>query len=246
MSLNLNKGSDHASGSSEGGKKGLNLNKSQSSGSDADPVPGQVETSNTYNDGSGGRSKSGLYVIIGLVLIIGIVWYFMKGESDPVGAKEQSVVTAGVQSEENSGNDSLPKSASPETPPQETINLPVPETPTVLANGATNSQALAQFKPGIASSPSINDQTVGQINSHLSSNAANAITLIGYASSEGDISYNQQLSLERATQIRALLVSKGVDGSKIKVLAGGIDNPVADNSTAEGRQRNRRVEVIMN
>lgn len=67
----------------------------------------------------------------------------------------------------------------------------------------------------------------------------------GHADNTGSAEYNLKLSLERAESIRAALVEFGV--GEERMLAGGYGSqfPVASNETAEGRERNRRVEIVI-
>jgi OOP family OmpA-OmpF porin len=69
------------------------------------------------------------------------------------------------------------------------------------------------------------------------------VDVIGDTDSIGSEEYNQQLSLRRATSVKDYIVTKGVDASIIDVSGKGESQPVADNSTKEGRAQNRRVEV---
>jgi OOP family OmpA-OmpF porin len=66
----------------------------------------------------------------------------------------------------------------------------------------------------------------------------------GYASSEGTAAHNMSLSRDRANSVKTYLVNSGVSASKVKVKAYGETNPIADNSTEEGRIQNRRVSFI--
>jgi len=72
---------------------------------------------------------------------------------------------------------------------------------------------------------------------------ADKVTITGYTDSIGTDEYNKKLSLRRAEAVRDYLVSLGVDKSKLEVHGEGKANPVADNKTAAGRAKNRRVEV---
>jgi len=71
------------------------------------------------------------------------------------------------------------------------------------------------------------------------------IHVTGYTDSSGDVSYNKQLSRFRATVVKSYLVGNGVDTDKIAVSGMGPANPIAANDTPEGRQLNRRVEVLV-
>jgi outer membrane protein OmpA-like peptidoglycan-associated protein len=69
------------------------------------------------------------------------------------------------------------------------------------------------------------------------------LELIGYSDSTGSAKTNQKLSLARAESVRKYLVKKGVASSRISTKGEGPANPVADNKTKEGREKNRRVEI---
>ncbi len=69
------------------------------------------------------------------------------------------------------------------------------------------------------------------------------VEITGYTDSSGPAAYNQKLSERRAQSVADYLVSGGVDAGRLTVSGMGEENPVADNSTSEGRALNRRVEV---
>jgi outer membrane protein OmpA-like peptidoglycan-associated protein len=71
------------------------------------------------------------------------------------------------------------------------------------------------------------------------------VTVEGHTDSTGSPETNRTLSQARATVVRDYLAAQGVDSSHIEVQGLGPDRPVADNATAEGRARNRRVEIIL-
>jgi len=67
----------------------------------------------------------------------------------------------------------------------------------------------------------------------------------GHTDSVGSAGYNQQLSERRADSVRDYLVRQGIAPSVVATSGFGKDQPVASNSTAAGRQQNRRVELIV-
>ena len=69
------------------------------------------------------------------------------------------------------------------------------------------------------------------------------ITITGYTDSIGSDAYNLKLGMARAMSVRSYLASKGVDASRMTADSKGKADPIASNSTAEGRQQNRRVVI---
>ena len=65
----------------------------------------------------------------------------------------------------------------------------------------------------------------------------------GHTDNVGTDAYNQKLSERRAAAVKEYLVSKGIPASKVTTLGKGESQPVATNKTAEGRQKNRRVDI---
>ena len=71
------------------------------------------------------------------------------------------------------------------------------------------------------------------------------VTVAGYTDSTGTADYNQRLSERRATTVALYLNSKGVAKERLAAIGHGENNPVAGNATAEGRAKNRRVEITL-
>lgn len=87
--------------------------------------------------------------------------------------------------------------------------------------------------------------TVDRLATFLRENPERRVAIEGHTDSVGSDSFNMSLSQRRADAVRAALVSRGIDGTRITAKGMGEAAPVANNATAEGRQRNRRVEVII-
>jgi outer membrane protein OmpA-like peptidoglycan-associated protein len=71
------------------------------------------------------------------------------------------------------------------------------------------------------------------------------LSIEGYTDSIGSDEINQTLSQKRADTVRDYLVQQGVDASSVTATGYGKSNPVASNDTDQGRQQNRRVEIII-
>lgn len=76
-------------------------------------------------------------------------------------------------------------------------------------------------------------------------NKKNDIRIDGYTDSIGTVEYNDVLSVKRANSVKDYLESQGVSASRMTVKGYGKSNPIATNKTAEGRQKNRRVDIVI-
>jgi len=71
------------------------------------------------------------------------------------------------------------------------------------------------------------------------------VEIHGHTDNTGNADSNKTLSQARAASVLGRLMAQGVDASRIKAMGFGADKPVADNSTAEGRAENRRIEAVL-
>lgn len=71
------------------------------------------------------------------------------------------------------------------------------------------------------------------------------VTVAGHTDSSGSDSYNQNLSEKRAEAVASYFVSRGISTARLSTMGYGESQPRADNSTASGRQLNRRVEILL-
>jgi len=106
-------------------------------------------------------------------------------------------------------------------------------------------KSVGSFSFASSSLLSVDEDLVKQILSYLGDKNTNKIEVHGYSSSEGDLNYNKVLSQQRADSFKNYLINKGADKNRITAVGKGIDNPIGDNRTAEGRVKNRRTEVVI-
>ena len=86
---------------------------------------------------------------------------------------------------------------------------------------------------------------LNQFASSLNQNPASTVSIIGHTDNTGSDAINNPLSVERANATRDYLVSRGVAGTRIGTDGHGSREPIADNSTQAGRDKNRRVEIYV-
>lgn len=79
----------------------------------------------------------------------------------------------------------------------------------------------------------------------LRNNVNTDVRIVGHTDSTGSDSINNPLSLQRANSTRNYLTARGVGGTRIQTEGRGSYEPIASNSTADGRARNRRVEIFV-
>ena len=79
----------------------------------------------------------------------------------------------------------------------------------------------------------------------LNQNPVTTVTIIGHTDSTGTDAINNPLSVNRAAATRDYLVARGVSTNRIAIDGRGSREPIADNSTYDGRATNRRVEVYV-
>jgi outer membrane protein OmpA-like peptidoglycan-associated protein len=88
------------------------------------------------------------------------------------------------------------------------------------------------------------DDAINRVAQFLQGQSNVKLRIEGHTDSRGSSSYNDALSQRRADAVYHALVRRGVDSARIDAVGRGMELPVATNDTAEGRQQNRRVELI--
>jgi OmpA-OmpF porin, OOP family len=95
----------------------------------------------------------------------------------------------------------------------------------------------ATLKPGAVA---VLDRLAG----YMQSNPQTRLVIEGHTDSTGSVATNEELSQRRADAVASALIQRGVSGRNLRAVGKGQSLPVASNATADGRQQNRRVEVI--
>jgi outer membrane protein OmpA-like peptidoglycan-associated protein len=96
----------------------------------------------------------------------------------------------------------------------------------------------AQLSPGAT-------QPLDQLAQFLKEHPQRTVVIEGYTDSAGSDALNRALSEKRAIAVKSRLIERGIASSRVSARGMGDTSPVASNDTAAGRQRNRRVEIVL-
>ncbi|HSI47899.1 MAG TPA: OmpA family protein [Ideonella sp.] len=128
-----------------------------------------------------------------------------------------------------------PAPVAPPVPPKPPVVAPVSEKVTYAAD------AFFDFDKAV-----LKPEAKAKLDDLVSKTAGmnlEVIIAVGHTDSVGSDAYNQKLSVRRSEAVKEYLVSKGVEKNRVYTEGKGEKQPVADNKTAEGRAKNRRVEI---
>ena len=133
------------------------------------------------------------------------------------------------------------KPAAPAAPPPAAKPAPKPAPASVKQTVVIQADALFDFDKSVVRPDGKKniDEALGK----LKGVDVEMIIATGHTDNIGTDAYNQKLSERRAAAVKEYLVSKGIPASKITTIGKGESQPVATNKTAEGRQKNRRVDI---
>jgi len=101
---------------------------------------------------------------------------------------------------------------------------------------------IIEFESGSAILATSGIQILDEMVSALNKVSGKKIRIIGHTDSSGDTNKNLMLSQQRAEAVKAYLIAKNLPAHLLSTEGSGSSKPVADNATAEGRKRNRRIE----
>ncbi|MFZ5897385.1 MAG: OmpA family protein [Myxococcota bacterium] len=127
---------------------------------------------------------------------------------------------------------------------------PVPATPTTeqkptISKDVINLPGAVEFETGKATfkAGGTSEATLTQLKQFLDENPRiTKLRIEGHTDNVGSAAANEQLSGDRALAIKKFLIEKGVDKARLLATGFGQTRPIADNSTEEGRAKNRRTE----
>jgi OOP family OmpA-OmpF porin len=137
-----------------------------------------------------------------------------------------------------------PARPAPEAPPAATAPTPTPAAPapsSVRQSVVIQADALFDFDKSVVRPDG--KRAIDEALSKLNGVDMDMVIATGHTDSIGTAKYNQRLSERRANAVKEYLVSKGIPASKVTTIGKGETQPVATNKTAEGRQKNRRVDI---
>ena len=128
--------------------------------------------------------------------------------------------------------------ASPPPPPEVPPRAPVLQ----RALDAELRQGTLEFATGKALLGPAARPVLARLATLLQKSPEAKVEIVGHTDDVGTVARNQALSEARAEAVKAYLVEQGVSADRLSVRGEGESNPAGDNSTAAGRQRNRRID----
>ena len=101
------------------------------------------------------------------------------------------------------------------------------------------------FDTGRSNLNTVSRESLAKFANSLKANPETDVTIYGHTDNTGSRDVNVRLSNERAESVAKFLIDNSINGSRLTTEGKASDEPVADNSTAEGRALNRRVEIFI-
>lgn len=173
-----------------------------------------------------------LTIIIGTILF----WYFCCGSAGKNGDMETAAADASIVPDQQVAEPITPAPDSPAVVDWGAIKEQINDHPPIVQFEAYQTESILQQD---------NMNMLEKITDYLENNPDEGLLVTGHADISGARALNMTLSEKRAAFFKNHLVQKGIDADKITTSFKGSDDPIADNSTAEGRAKNRRALVII-
>jgi len=207
---------------------------------------------------SGGMKMWPILALLGVLVIGGLIWYFTRGASPATNAvttaKDAATSAATSVSSAAQGvfaalGDLLPH----KLPDGTTINIPKLGVENKLLTYLDSNAPVDKstwfdfdrllFDTGRAQLQPASQDQLDAVTAILKAYPKVKMRIGGYTDNTGSKEANLKLSQDRANTVMAALIAKGIDATRLDAKGFGEDHPVADNSTPEGRQKNRRISM---
>ncbi len=165
--------------------------------------------------------------VIGQAETAGVEDDFSVVDKDPVTGKDESSKTTVAEAPVEKLLDlkSVVEQPKKDIPPMEPVKVVLPLRPNSLQLTRQAKRAFVRFVKKLRKYPGAQ------------------MLVKGYVSSDTDSRENRELSDKRAEAVGRLLIKYGIDREQLEIRGMGISDPIADNKTAAGRRKNRRVEI---
>ena len=165
---------------------------------------------------------------------------------DASGTPVRDASGACVQTSGINHPDCMPKKVEPPKPPApppapKPVEVPKPAPQPVKVAVTIQAEALFDFDKSILKPDG--KKSIDEAIAKMKKVDVEMVIATGHTDSIGTDAYNQKLSERRATTVKEYMVSQGIPAAKITTLGKGETQPVATNKTAEGRAKNRRVDI---
>jgi len=138
-------------------------------------------------------------------------------------------------------NNGCPVIEKVEIKPEPIKNIPTQEEQEIINKVFKN----LEFETGKSVIRTSSYESLDELVKLLQKKPAYKLLIEGHTDNVGAAAYNMKLSKNRAESVKKYITDKGVDGVRITAIGFGLTKPVVSNKTAEGRQRNRRVEFTI-
>lgn len=138
-------------------------------------------------------------------------------------------------------NNGCPVIEKVEIKPEPIKNIPTKEEQEIINKVFKN----LEFETGKSVIRKSSYESLDELVNLLQRKPAYKLLVEGHTDNVGAASYNMKLSKNRAEAVKKYITDKGIDGVRITAIGYGLTKPVVSNKTAEGRQRNRRVEFTI-
>jgi len=133
--------------------------------------------------------------------------------------------------------------AQPEAPPPEAPKVAKKQRKAKLTKDKIEITEKVMFDYNAATIKVESNELLTDVAAVLSENAnIKKLRIEGHTDSDGKDAYNKKLSQQRADSVKAFLVTAGIDETKLEAVGYGEERPIADNTSDEGKEKNRRVE----